>query len=75
MELRRSHDDRVKHVDNAALVNEVIEVHEEFGKSAKEHLGVQQNAQLSERRNAIVERGIFTEGYKVRTRSVAKQVW
>ena len=54
MELRRGHDDRVKHVDNAALVDDVIEVHEEFGKSSKEHLGVQQNAELSERRYVIV---------------------
>ena len=49
MELRGCHDDRVEHVDDAALVDYVIKVHEEFGKRAKQHLGIQQNAELSEK--------------------------
>ena len=49
MQLRGRHDDRVEHVDDAALVNDVVKVHEELGKRAEQHLRIQQDAELSEK--------------------------
>ena len=48
MQLRGRHDDRVEHVDDATLVDDVVKVHEELGKRAEQHLGIEQDAELSE---------------------------